>query len=129
MAEDYHIHLNFLPIIGDLPDFNIYRKIRSDQQEAKPSGNDIHGYTLPLTEANLENRAQYWVAFEATAGFESFRFKSSYNNDLITWALFRAIGNQCKGRIESADYWISSGHLDHPAWRETHFAILQSKQH
>ena len=28
-AEEYRIHLNFLPIVGELPEFEVHRKLRA----------------------------------------------------------------------------------------------------
>ena len=36
VPDDYQIHLNFLPIVGHLPEFEIYRKLRTDEQEQRP---------------------------------------------------------------------------------------------
>jgi hypothetical protein len=118
MPVDYQIHLNFLPVLGELPDFEVFRKLRSDPQEPKPTGQqDIHGYSLPSNHANVEDRASYWVAFEAHDGFEPFIVKPGYNNDLTISAIFKAIGKCCREKLGGDDYWMPErGFL-----REVHF--------
>jgi len=70
MLEDYRIHLNFLPITGEIPKFQIFRKLRAEPQEVKPALDDIHCYSLPKNEIEPENRVHYWVSYETQAGFE-----------------------------------------------------------
>jgi hypothetical protein len=62
MPDDYLIHLNFLPVIGKIPAFAIYRQLRSDASVPRPEGRDIHGYSLPKDSSDLEERASYWVS-------------------------------------------------------------------
>jgi hypothetical protein len=47
MEQEYRIHLNFLPVTGPLPEFQIYRRVRPTPQEPRPAGNDIRCYSLP----------------------------------------------------------------------------------
>jgi hypothetical protein len=117
VADDYRIHLNFLPVAGDIPEFRIYRKVRLKSQEERPPGDDIHCYSLPKTQADLEDRDTYWVSYESTSGFDPFRVRAVFNQHLTTWALFRGIAEQCKEKLQSADYWLSGGGF----WREIHF--------
>ena len=117
MAEDYSIHLNFLPVVGDVPDFVVYRKAFGDPKEQKPQGKDIHLYRLPVTDADLKNWKPFWVAFQEESGFEPVFLKSVYNFDLTTWVLFRALGEQCRAKLKPQDYWLpEKGFL-----REIHF--------
>ncbi len=116
MSEEYQIHLNFLPITGALPEFQIYRKLRADPKEER-SIDDVPCYSLPKTAGNIEDRASYWVAYEPVDGFESFTVKPSFNNHLALWVLFRAIGQQCKEKLKAEDYWVSDGGFI----REIHF--------
>ncbi len=46
--HDYQITINFIPVDGDLPSFTVYRKLRSTEQEARPS-EDMKAYKLPLS--------------------------------------------------------------------------------
>jgi Piwi domain len=123
-ADDYRIHLNFLPIAGELPQFQIYRKLRGDPQEHRPSGDDIHYYSLPKTRADTEDRASYWVSFESKPDFEPFSVEPSFNRHLTIWALFSAIAKQCTEKLEAEDYWLLAGGF----WREVHFNMRSHKQ-
>jgi len=123
-AEEYRIHLNFLPIVDELPEFEVHRKLRAQAQEERPAGNDILCYSLPKTSADVEDRAQYWVAFQTQAGFEPFRVKPFFNNQLTTWALFKAIAQQCAQNLASEDYWLPErGFL-----REIHFNMRRHEE-
>jgi len=82
MPDDYKLQLNFLPIIGEFPDFNIFRKLRGAGDQAPFEDLDIHAYSLPKTVENPEHRASYWVSLTAQTDYESFIVKPSYNNDL-----------------------------------------------
>lgn len=116
-TEEYQIYLNFLPITGELPEFEIYRRIRVEPQEQRPEGDDIRCYSLPKMAVDVEDRASYWVAFDAQNGFEPFRVKQFFNNLLTIWVLFRAIGKQCQEKLAGDEYSLSKGGL----LREVHF--------
>jgi hypothetical protein len=119
IADEYRIHLNFLPITGELPEFEIYRKLRADPQEKRPADDDIHCYSLPKMAANVEDRDFYWVSYQPKTGFEAFKVAASFNNNLTTWVFSKAIGEQCKQKLVAEDYWLSErGFL-----REVHFNI------
>src|ERR1039458_9411865 len=117
MPEDYKLQLNFLPIIGELPDFNIYRKLRGVGQQARLDDDDIHAYTLPKTRENPEDRASYLVSIKAQAGYEPLIVKPSDNNDLTRWMLFKSVGDKCVSKLPRNDFVITKGGF----LREIHF--------
>lgn len=121
LGDEYRIHLNFLPVAGELPEFEIYRKLRADSHEQRSPGADIRCYSLPETVVDVENRNHYWVAIESAEGFEPFRVKASFNNHLTTWVLFKAIGEECKQKLASESYWLTEGGF----MREIHFNMRQ----
>jgi len=45
VADEYRIHLNFLPFIGEIPEYEIYRKLQANPQEQRPSGDDVRRYS------------------------------------------------------------------------------------
>jgi hypothetical protein len=106
MAEDYRIHLNFLPVTGGIPNFRVFRKLRATQQEEKPALSDVHCYSFPRAESEPETRDHYWVTPLAEAGFEPFNAQQSHNNDLTTWVIFNAIVNRCGEKLSSEDYRV-----------------------
>src|SRR5216110_2280684 len=102
-ADDYRIHLNFLPLVGDLPEFQIYRTLRIDPQEERPAGDEVRCYSLPKSQADSEDRASYWVSYDSMPDFEPFRVRAVFNRHLTTWTLCRAIAEQCKQKLRSED--------------------------
>src|SRR5260221_9277642 len=123
MAEQYRIHLNFLPVIGEVPEFEIYRKLRPDSQE-KRQADDVHCYSLPKTASDVADRDFYWVSFQPKSGFEAFKVTALFNNNLTTWIFSKAIGEQCKQKLAREDYWLSErGFL-----REIHFNMRRHNE-
>jgi hypothetical protein len=124
IADEYRIHLNFLPVIGELPEFDVYRKHRADPQEKRQEEDDVHCYSLPKLPSNLEVRDSYWVSHRPKAGFELFKVLASFNNNLTLWMFSTAIVEQCKKQLLPKDYWQSErGFL-----REIHFNILSHNE-
>ena len=108
ILEGYRIHLNFLPIVGEIPEFEISRRLVVSAQEIGQR-ETMFDALLPKEAAEMEDRAQYWVVFQPREGFEVFRVKSSFNNHLTVWALFKAIGEQCTAKLAPEDFWLSQG--------------------
>jgi hypothetical protein len=124
IADEYRIHLNFLPVSGELPEFEIYRRLRVGQQEKRPADDDVHCYSLPKTTVDVEDRDFYWVSFQPKEGFEPFKMMASFNNSLTSWVFSKAIGEQCKQKLAPADYWLSErGFL-----REIHFNMRRHNE-
>src|SRR4051794_30652057 len=93
MKDDYRILLNFLPVVGPLPPFRVFRKsrvgseLRPDEASASYSfanGND------------RDNRSLFWVKREPAEGFVEYRVRPDENNDLTRWALFHALANSAR---------------------------------
>lgn len=123
-SNEYQIHLNYLPFVEEIPEYEIYRKIITNPQEKHPDRENVHRYSLPKTEANLEDRASYWIALKSQDGFESFRVKASFNNQLTIWTLYKSLGEQCKKKLTNERYWLSeSGFV-----REIHFNMKNYKE-
>src|SRR5207248_8519042 len=93
-------------VVGELPEFEIHRRLRTEAQEKRPAGDDIVCYSLPKTPADVKDRAYYWIAFEQQTGFEPFRVKPFFNNQLTIWALFKVIAQQCAQKLAGGDYWF-----------------------
>lgn len=107
MPDDYLIHLNFLPVIGNIPAFVIYRQLRGDASTPRPQGGDVHGYSLPVHASNLEERAAYWVSTTTIQGFEEFQAEAHFNNDLTKWVIFKALCDNARAKLSSEQFWIS----------------------
>src|ERR1022692_1237910 len=95
MPDDYKIHLNFLPIIGTIPPFKVFRKLRGPQ-DTRPN-ESVSAYSLPST-THLEERNYYWVQSDPHPDFHDFLVHPNYNNDLTCWALFKAICDSAQRR-------------------------------
>lgn len=106
MIDDYKIHLNFLPVLGELPEFTVYRKLRGDSQEQNLEAGVLHAYPLPQKDSELENWASYWVSLERRADFDEFRVKPFLNYHLTCWVLFRALCESVAKSLEREDFWI-----------------------
>jgi len=124
MVDDYKIHLNFLPILGQLPEFTVYRKLRSDPQEPRPEGRDIHAYSLPQKDSKLDNRLSHWVSLERRPDFDEFRVQPFFNHDLTQWVLFKALCERTIERLEEKGFWIPERGFRH----EIHFCMRRHNE-
>ena len=52
--KDYLLHLAFLPVVGQIPPFTVYRRKREHSEDSHPDG--CWGYSLPLAPDDLETR-------------------------------------------------------------------------
>lgn len=119
MADGYRIHLNFLPVLGELPKFRVYRKLRSDPQEPRPEEDDIYAYSLPRRDLDHEDRAFYWISMEQRSSFDEFIVGPTFNHDLTRWALFKALCKSVIRSLKSEEFWIPEGGF----LREIHFCM------
>lgn len=117
--DGYRIHLNFLPIIGRIPEYEIYRKLQADPQEQRPS-KDVQRYSLPRTRDNVQERSNYWVSFTPQEDYEPFRVNQTFNiQHLTTWMLFKAISSQCRQFLALESYLLLESGFE----REIHFRM------
>lgn len=106
MIDDYKIHLNFLSVLDELPEFTIYRKLRHDSQEQNPEPGILHAYSLPREKLELENRDSYWVSLEQRADFAEFRVRAGFNRYLTCWVLINALSKSVVENLKNEDFWI-----------------------
>jgi hypothetical protein len=118
MTGQYTIHLNFLPIAGDVPVFRVYRKEKVNAQEARPADN-IQYYSLPREHNEIEDRAFYWISTEAQAGFQDFSVSPEFNHDLTRRVLFSALRDSAAQRLPMTDFWLPR----HSFITEIHFPM------
>ena len=119
MPDIYQIHLNFLPVVGEIPAFKIYRSLREDVAAPRPGGGEVHGYSLPKQATNSEDRAAYWVSTSSINGFEEFRAEACFNNDLTRWIIFKSLCENAHGKLPKEKFWINERSY-HP---EIHFTM------
>jgi hypothetical protein len=106
MAEDYRIHINFISIVGDIPDFCVYRRLRASPQEEHPEGQNVRAYALPRNKNDVEKWPSYWISLQPESGFERFLAKPTFNHNLTCWILLAAIGSRCKSELAPNEFWI-----------------------
>jgi hypothetical protein len=104
MPEEYQIHLNFLPITGEVPPFRIYRKQRQ-QQDTRPSS-DVRSYSLPVSLCDEQKRAPYWVQASPADGFEQFQVQPASNHELTRWILYLTLCESVRRHLQPADFHI-----------------------
>lgn len=92
MEIGHEIRLNFLALNQELQPFSIYRRERHD--EGRP-GSSVRGYTLPVGD-NHQQRAKYWVSFDAIDGFDEATVSPAANRFLTQHALFEALVTAAK---------------------------------
>jgi hypothetical protein len=106
MPDQYQIRLNFLPVIGEVPPFRVYRRLRKDPAVPRPEGLDVRAYSLPLDASKPDERGHYWVGFEALEGFEKFIAQPEANNELTRWAIFKAVCEMASRKLRPDELWI-----------------------
>lgn len=84
------ISLNFLPVQGVLPSFQIFRKQVESDSESRPN-EDVKRYSLPIDDSEDSARSFYWISFEDKPGFERFTVHPDYNLPLTKWVLLKSI--------------------------------------
>jgi len=110
-GDIYSIHINFLPLECAVPDYEVYRRLRTSEAEDRPQP-DIRCYSLPVSGADLEVRAHYWISLEPFPGAEGFRVSNQFNNQLTQWVIFKSIAEACGKTLSANDYEIyGSGFL------------------
>ncbi|WP_421919017.1 Piwi domain-containing protein [Marinifilum sp.] len=82
-----NIKLNFLPIIDQEFEFNIYRK---EIEGAIEKNSGLKWYRL-FPDSEATERKNYYVSIDKEDGFESFSCHPNHNIDLTKWYLFESL--------------------------------------
>jgi hypothetical protein len=106
MTQDYQIHINFIPTIGDIPDFCVHRRLRASSQEERPEGQDVRAYALPRSSTDVEKWSSYWISTQPRTGFEQFVAKPNFNHNLTCWVLLVGIKNRCRSELAPSEFWV-----------------------
>jgi hypothetical protein len=123
MPDQYRIQLNFLPVVGSLPPFRIYRREKLSAQESRPA-DDVHSYSLPRISSDREDRAFYWIALETRPDYQEFTVEPSFNNDLTRWALLCALRDSAASRLSAEQFWMpTKGFVN-----EIHFSMQRHNE-
>jgi hypothetical protein len=62
------LYLNFIPIKGEVPPLDIFRRVRKDSEKI-PHGESLFGCRLPTKDAAEPEWRQYVVSFEPRDDF------------------------------------------------------------
>jgi hypothetical protein len=99
-ASDYQLHINFLPVAGELPPFTIYRRPRIDPREDRPAAEAI-ALSLPIG-SDFDQRQSYWILFEPRDGFQSYEATAAHGLHLNRRALHYSL-RQSAARVLSPE--------------------------
>lgn len=89
------LHLNFLAVEGDIPEFQVYRK-RRQSSERIPRGEGLIGSRLPVGSSASGDWPQYVVSFVPRDGFEPFTIKGNAPMHLLQRALIEGLSARCE---------------------------------
>ena len=110
MSNDYRLHLNFLPVVGDIPPFRVYRKLRGGS-EPRPDRETV-SYSFPKG-SDRNERADFWVKPTPADGYEPYVARADENNALTRWALSLALKDSIRSRLREGEYFIpEKGFID-----------------
>lgn len=113
MDNDYRLHLNFLPVVGDIPPFRVYRKPRTGS-EPRPDPETV-SYSFPKG-SDRDDRAGFWIKSAPADGYEPHITRADENNALTRWALSLALKDSIRTKLRAGDYLIpGKGFLDEVA--------------
>ena len=102
---DYRIHLNLMPIAGDLPDFTVYRRVQATPDEERPHP-DILAYRLPTTPDDDGDWQSYWISMGARDSFDAFRASQSTMPALTRRVLFHALESAAQTALQNDQYRV-----------------------
>ncbi len=106
MADDYKIHLNFLPLKGNPPAFPIFRKPREPQSGDRPQLDAI-SFKLPDCGQAEEDWRSYWILPESREGFGAFTAQPDYNHHLTCWMLAWSLRSTANETVDAPEARIS----------------------
>lgn len=101
MKDAYQILLNFLPVIGTIPSFRIFRKPRVGS-ESRPD-KETASYSFAKGD-NRDARADFWVKTESADGFADYLADPEENNYLTRWALSHALRDAVRQKLAEGEY-------------------------
>lgn len=93
MAQE--LHLNFIPIKGEIPALEIFRRLRKDSEKI-PHGESLFGCRLPVNNAAELEWKQYVVSFANREGFEAFTIEARAPVHLVQRAMIEGLSARCQ---------------------------------
>jgi len=101
--DDYHIHLNFLPVEMSGTHFVIYRRKCTSPQEQRPTP-QASAHKLPAAAVDEKDWQSYWVLAEAAEGFEAFDFQPEWNADITRRIIFGCLRRSVESQLKTTEY-------------------------
>ena len=105
VADNYRIHINFLPVAGDFPAFIVHRKLQVSAQELRPS-DETFAYRLPLTPSDTGQWSTYWLSPEPAQDFEPFEVPPMLNRDLTCRALVWSLLSRARHVLHEGQVYL-----------------------
>ena len=106
----YKIHLNFLPVDGDVADFTVYRKRQEAGRELR-SQEGMKSYRLPDRLNDKEDWPLYWVSIDKEPDFEEFRASATINPYLTCQILFLSLKTAASKLLTPEQYRVPDNHF------------------
>jgi hypothetical protein len=101
--DDYHIHLNFLPVETGGARFVIYRRKCASPQEQRPTPR-ASAHKLPAAAGDEKDWQSYWVLPQAAEGFEAFDFQPEWNADIARRIIFGCLRRSVESQLKTTEY-------------------------
>jgi Piwi domain len=101
--NEYHIHLNFLPVEMDGVRVRLHRRQCASAHEERPTS-QATAHRLPAADASDEEWSSYWVLPNAAEGFEPFDFEPAWNGDLARRIIFDCLRRSVEAKLKPAEY-------------------------
>jgi hypothetical protein len=101
--DEYHIHLNFLPVETNGARFVVYRRKCTSPQEARPTPEAI-AHRLPASSPDEEKWPSYWVLMESAEKFEPFDFRPEWNADVTRKIVFASLRRSVETHLKATEY-------------------------
>lgn len=105
MQADYRILLNFLPVVGPLPPFRVFRKPRLGSESRPDDATSSYSFAKG---DDPHDREFYWVKLIPTDGFTEYIVGPDENNDLTRWALGHALREAVQRTLTEDDYVLDA---------------------
>ena len=102
---DYHIHLNFLLILDPLPRFQVFRKLRAYNDEARPYP-DVMSYRLPKSPAEEKDWPSFWVPLSERDDYSVYESDLHLNPHLSCRMLHHALQVAAEQNIQADKFRV-----------------------
>ncbi|MFO0831561.1 MAG: Piwi domain-containing protein [Phycisphaerales bacterium] len=105
MPDDYRLHLNILPIVGDIPAMLLHRRPCSSPQEERPTADSI-AYRLREGMSPGASERAYWFRPVEGEGFQAFECDPFLKPGLTQRMLFRSLKTAVQGLLDPNEFWL-----------------------